>query len=49
VTVGIAVRDDLGITHWAPFSNKGGRASDAGRNITRELRRAGKPALVSGM
>lgn len=44
--VGIAVRDDAGITHWAPFSNKGGKASDAGRIITRELQKIGKPKLI---
>lgn len=41
--IGIAVRDDVGITHWAPYSNKGG---DAGRRIARELQRASKPRLV---
>lgn len=45
MTVGIAVRDDAGITHWAPFSNKGGKGSDAGRHIVREMQKANKPKL----
>lgn len=45
MTVGIAVRDDAGITHWAPYSDKGGKASDAGRNIVREMQKTGKPRL----
>ncbi len=46
MAVGIAVRDNAGITHWAPYSEKGGAGSDSGRNIIRELQRTGKPALV---
>ena len=46
MTVGIAVRDDAGITHWAPFSNKGSKSSDAGRSIVREMQRTDKPELI---
>lgn len=46
MTVGIAVRDDAGITHWAPFSSKNDRAMDTGRKIVQELRRISKPALI---
>lgn len=45
MAVGIAVRDDVGITHWAPYSARRDRISDSGRNIVRELRKAGKPRL----
>ena len=45
MTVGIAVRDDAGITHWAPYSNKDGKASNAGRNIVREMQKTTKPRL----
>lgn len=44
MTIGIAVRDDLGITHWAPFSEKGG-GTDSARAIARVFRREGKPKL----
>jgi hypothetical protein len=44
MAIGIAVRDDLGITHWAPFSERGGGA-DSAQAIAREFRRGGKPRL----
>lgn len=43
--VGIAIRDDAGVTHWAPYSSKSERAICTGQNITRELRRTSKPKL----
>lgn len=46
MAVGIAIRDDVGITHWAPYSEKGGKGSDIGRRIVRELQRAGRPKLA---
>ncbi len=46
MTVGIAVRDVAGVTHWAPYTEKGGRSNDSGRNIVREMQRTGKPNLV---
>jgi len=45
MAVGIAVRDGVGITHWAPYSETHGKANDSGRNIVRELQKAGKPKL----
>lgn len=45
MAAGIAVRDILGITHWAPFSEKGGRANDAGRHIRKAFERPGPPNL----
>jgi hypothetical protein len=44
MAIGIAVQDDLGITHWAPFSEQGGGA-DSAQAIAREFRRGGKPRL----
>jgi hypothetical protein len=44
--VGIAIRDDVGITHWAPYSEKNAGSVDAGRRIVRELQRAGRPRLA---
>lgn len=44
MAIGIAVRDDLGITHWAPFSEQGGGV-DSAQAIAREFRRGGKPRL----
>lgn len=44
MAIGIAVRDDLGITHWAPFSERGGGV-DSAQAIAREFRRGSKPAL----
>ena len=46
MTVGIAVRDDAGITHWASYSSKNYKVMDIGRMIAQELRRTDKPALV---
>lgn len=45
MAVGIAVRDAVGITHWAPYSEKHGKANDSGRNIVRELQKTGRPKL----
>lgn len=46
MTVGIAIRDDVGITHWAPYSNRSERAVYTGQSIARELRKTGKPRLL---
>lgn len=46
MAIGIAVRDDVGVTHWAPYTEKGGRSNDSGRNIVRELQKTGKPNLT---
>lgn len=46
MAIGIAVRDDAGITHWAPYSEKSGKSSDTGRRIVREFGRASKPRLA---
>ena len=43
MAVGIAIRDDIGITQWAPYSEKGG---NAGRQIIRQLQMAAKPKLA---
>lgn len=45
MAVGIAICDDVGVTHWAPYSEKQGKANDSGRNIVRELQKTGKPKL----
>jgi hypothetical protein len=44
MAIGIAVRDDLGITHWAPFSERGG-GTDSVQAIARQFKRGGKPRL----
>ncbi len=44
MAVGIAVRDNVGITHWAPYSNAKG--NNAGRQIIRELQKSGLPKLT---
>lgn len=46
MAVGIAIRDDVGIIHWAPFSTRRDRTIETGRAITRELRKTGKPKLI---
>lgn len=46
MAVGIAVRDDVGITHWAPYSEKHGKANDSGRNIVREMQKPTRPNLA---
>ncbi len=40
MAIGIAVRDNVGITHWARYSEKGGKA------IVRELRKISIPNLT---
>jgi hypothetical protein len=45
VAIGIAVRDDLGITHWAPFSETKGRGTDSARAIARQFGRGAPPRL----
>lgn len=46
MAVGIAIRDDVGITHWAPYSSKSDRAVYTGQSIARELRKTSKPRLM---
>lgn len=45
MAVGIAIRDDVGITHWAPYSEKHGATNDSGRNIVREFQKTSRPKL----
>ena len=45
MTIGIAIRDAVGVTHWAPYSEKGARASNSARSIFREFQRVSKPRL----
>lgn len=45
MAIGIAIRDERGITHWAPFSARKDRMVDSARAIAREFNRGSKPRL----
>ena len=45
MTVGIAVLDEHGVVHWAPYSGKGGASSDAGKMIARQMTARSPPSL----
>lgn len=46
MAAGIAILDDMGITHWAPYTEKHGKANDSGRNIVREFQKTSRPQLL---